>query len=375
MPGRFPDIHGHGFNPGPYRFDLSESTSHDLTLGDIMDFMGIANARNIRLDYGESSNGLRALRDAVGRRSSVPADWIVTTQGANFALYLVASELGKQDDSAIITAPYFQQAYSTLTANGWRVHVVQNHFEQNYRLNVEGITDALARDTRLVSIASPQNPGGISTPLATIKRLLDVMKERSPNAFLLVDETYREAAYSATGILPSAASLSTKVITCSSISKAYGTPGLRAGWMTLPDENLRQTMISAKENILITDSVLTEQLATVVLDNADSVLEKQRALLVPALKRVARWQSDQRHQLDWLPPDAGALCCMRLSHQRFDDSVLPRFWQALAELDTFVRPGVMFGSDLRHFRLGFGHLSLDALEAGLENISTALASI
>ena len=359
---------------GHRKYDLSESTTKDLAMGDMIDLIGLDAVRNISLDYGESIAGLDALRHEIGLRCGVDAETVVTTQGAAFALYLVSAEIGTPGDKAIIPAPYFAQSYNTLIAHGWDVTVVQNDLDDGYKLNVDTISAALDADTKLISIATSQNPSGVSIPLATIKQLLAIMDEKAPNAYLLIDETYREAAYSAETLIPSAASLSPRVITCASVSKAYGAPALRTGWLTLPDATMRQKIINAKQNTVICDSKLTETLATAILQNADTLLQQQRAHIAPALALVKEWQAGHRQYVDWAEPDAGALCCMRLSPAHFDDDGVTAFWESLEQTETIVRPGLLFGSDTRHFRLGFGHIPYQMLEKGLENIAIALAS-
>ena len=370
--GRFPTEPLPAVFTGSRTYDLSESTTADLRLGDLIDLIGEESVRDFDLGYGDTIQGSLTFRQEISQRCGVTADEVITSQGASLALYLVAAELAPAESQAIITAPYYQQAYNTLKANGWDVSVVQNSFEQNYRLNVHGILELLTEQTRLVSIASPQNPSGVSVPVAEIKKLIRAMGEKSPDAYLLVDETYREAAFDRAKILPSVAALSPRVLTCSSISKAYGAPGLRAGWLTVTDPDLRKRFIVAKQNIVICDSSLTEKLATAVLSHSPTILKQQREHLAPALELVTAWQAAESEYLDWVAPDAGALCCMRLNKTRYEEADLEKFWQALADNDTLVRSGLQFGSDIRHFRLGFGHVPFAQLEAGLQNISKAL---
>ncbi|MEM7113165.1 MAG: pyridoxal phosphate-dependent aminotransferase [Chloroflexota bacterium] len=371
--GRFPNNTLPPLYHGTRRYNLSESTNKDLRLGQLIDLMGLDVLRDIPLGYTDPTEGVLELRQEIGRRWGVPAEWIVITQGANFALYLVASEL--EAGHAIIPAPYFKQSYNTLLVHGWDVQVVQNELDDDYRLNIDAIAAALTPQTRLVSLASPQNPSGVSVPLATLERLVSIMADKAPNAYLLVDETYREAAYRTENILPSAAMLSPRVITCSSVSKAYGTPDLRVGWLTLPDATMRKAIIRAKENIVIADAGLTQRLATVLLQNGETILEQQRQNAGPMLAIVQAWQASEVHRLDWVPPDAGALCCMRLNRKRFSEADLPLFWERIVAKETFMRPGLLFGSDNRHFRLGFGHVTQDELTQGLANITAVLESL
>ena len=118
---------------------------------------------------------------------------------------------------------------------GARVVTVSARFEDGYRIDLDAFRDKLSARTRLVMFASPQNPSGVSITHGEIGEMLDAMSRHCPEAILLVDETYREATYGSTPAASTFAGLSGRVLTCASLSKAYGAPGLRIGWLTVPD--------------------------------------------------------------------------------------------------------------------------------------------
>jgi DNA-binding transcriptional MocR family regulator len=80
----------------------------------------------------------------------------------------------------------------------------------------------------------------------------------------------------------------------------------------------------------------------------------------------------QSDLVDWLRPDAGALCCFRLKPEAFDGAAVERFYTALAEEGVRVANGTWFGEEQRVFRLGFGLLTMPDLEAGLTGLTAAL---
>jgi aspartate/methionine/tyrosine aminotransferase len=125
-------------------------------------------------------------------------------------------------------SPCFPAAKHTLLACGAIFHEVPLQFEQSFALDIDRITSHLNAHTRIVSLASPGNPSGVSIPSATIRMLLSVMATLAPQAILFVDETYRQATYD--GDIPeSAAGWAANVVVGGSISKAHGAPGLRVG--------------------------------------------------------------------------------------------------------------------------------------------------
>ena len=80
-------------------------------------------------------------------------------------------------------------------------------------------------------------------------------------------------------------------------------------------------------------------------------------------------------QVDWVRPDAGALCCVRLNPAVFDDAAVTRFYDGLARHDVRVAPGTWFGDEQRVFRLGFGFMPMADLEAGLAALTSTLRQV
>ncbi|HEX4672968.1 MAG TPA: pyridoxal phosphate-dependent aminotransferase [Solirubrobacteraceae bacterium] len=353
------------------RHNLAESTSYDLSLGEIMAMVDADDLKALRLGYG-SASGLPQLRELVGRACGVSAGTVLTTQGTALGLFLLAFELCGEGRDAVLAVPSFPPSRDVLTACGARVIEVACQFDECYRLDLARCVDALTPDVRLVSLATPQNPSGVRTPEPVVVELLEAMTEICPEASLFVDETYREAAHGDAASPPSMAALDRRVVTGSSVSKAHGAPGLRVGWLTIQDANLYERLKTAKMNTVISGSVVDETLAAAVLAHQDRLLAQRRSLLTQGLSVLATWHNGERHRLDWVRPDAGALCCMRLRPDAFDAAAIDRFWQVLPDLDLQLASGTWFGEGPEIFRLGFGYLPVDMLREALDTVSTAM---
>jgi aspartate/methionine/tyrosine aminotransferase len=352
-------------------FNLAESTSQDLTVGELLDLAGLDRIRDLKLGYGTSSGSL-ALREAIAEGCGVPAEQIITTQGTALGLFLLAFEVCRPGDEAVLATPCFPPSRDCLAGAGVTVREVKLSFENNYRLDLNQIDASLSPKTKLVSIASPQNPSGVQTSRADIEKLLVLMERRSPEAILFVDETYREATYGDNAVADSFAALDSRIVTGASVSKALGAPGLRTGWLTVADADLRARLAVAKMNTVISGSVLDETLATVLLRHREGVLASRRRLLATALEELARWCESERKRVEWVRPDAGALCCVRLRPDAFDEAAVSRFWDLLPGHDLQLASGTWFGESSRAFRLGFGYLPPARLGPALSALSSAL---
>ena len=202
--------------------------------------------------------------------------------------------------------------------------------------------------------------------------MLSAMSRRCPEAVLLIDETYREATYGSAPPALTIAGLSGRVLTCASLSKAYGVPGLRIGWLTVADPRLREQLRLAKFNSSVCCGVLDEFLAGRLLSRADQLLESRAALMARARTVVERWIGEQDGRLEWLRPDAGAFCCARLNPDIFGPAGVRRFYDRLGERRTAVAPGPWFGDSAHVVRIGLAYPPDDELEKGLAVISDAL---
>jgi aspartate/methionine/tyrosine aminotransferase len=352
-------------------FNLAESTSQDLTVGELLDIAGIDAIRSLKLGYGTSSGSL-ALREQVAFACKVHPDQIVTTHGTALGLFLLAFEVCRPGDEAVLATPCFPPSRDGLVGAGVNVLEAKLSFDSGYRLDVDKVVERLSTKTRLVSIASPQNPSGVQASRTAVEQLLVHMERLAPNALLFIDETYREATYGDTTPIASFAALHPRIVTGASVSKALGAPGLRTGWLTVLDPELRQRLIVAKMNMVISGSVLDEALTTALLLHKEKVLTPRRRLLEGALKELTTWIEAESKRLDWVRPDAGALCCGRLRPNVFDDAAVSRFWSMLPAHDLQLASGEWFGESQRVFRLGFGYLPSERLSPALAALSSVL---
>ena len=352
-------------------FNLAESTSQDLTVGELLDLAGLDRIRALKLGYG-TSVGSMALREEIAQACNVSPEQVVTTQGTALGLFLLALEACRAGDEAVLATPCFPLSRDSLLGAGADVREVKLSFENGYRLDLDRIGAALTARTRLVSIASPQNPSGVQASRPDVEQLLALMQERAPQALLFIDETYREASYGDAPVAESLAAIDPRVVTGASVSKALGAPGLRTGWLTVADADLRSRLVVAKMNTVISGSVLDETLATVLLQHREQVLAPRRRLLAGALDKLATWCDGERGRIEWVRPDAGALCCLRLRADAFDAAAVARFWELLPRHDLQLACGKWFGESDRAFRLGFGYLPPERLGPALSALSVAL---
>jgi len=352
------------------RHDLGESVGPDLRLAELLG-ASQADMGDLRLGYGTAQGDPR-LRQAIADLHGVSADDVVTTIGGMHALFLLAFILCDRGDEAVATAPLFPLARNALEVVGAQVRTLQMTFERGYQPDLAELRPLLTARTRLVSLATPQNPSGVAIPPQTLRDILVLMDEVCPQAHLLVDETYREAVYGDAATAATAVALSPKVISIASLSKCHGAPGLRLGWAIARDAALREQLVIGKFNTVISCPTVEEALALKVLQDRERIIAERRSRLAEGLARTAAWVRANSALVEWVQPDAGALCCVRLKPSAFDPAAVSRFYDSLPGHDMRVGNGAWFGDEARVFRLGFGLLPPKDLDAALHALGAAL---
>jgi aspartate/methionine/tyrosine aminotransferase len=347
--------------------NLAESSVADRRLADL----GLADLDigALLLCYGDHL-GDPVLRDAVAAGGDgLRADDVVVTPGAAAALFATATSILDPGDHVVVVRTNYATNLETPRAIGADVDVVDLSFADGWQLDPERIAARVRPGvTRLISVTCPHNPTGTMLDVSTLHALVEIA-ERS-GAMLLVDETYRDLTHGTQ--LPMAASLSPRAISVASMSKAYGLPGLRVGWAVCRDREVADTLLAAKEQMVICGATIDEAIAGRVLAARSRILPPILADVRARLDIVRAWMEGQ-DGFEWIEPAGGVVGMVRFRPDVGVDA--DRFYEVLlGDHGTYVGPGHWFEVDDRHFRLGFGWPTISELRAGLTALTEAAKS-
>jgi aspartate/methionine/tyrosine aminotransferase len=358
MEAEAPDSLGHDY----FRFNLAESSVRDRSLGELGIEFG-----DMLLPYGDHF-GQPELRSLIAQQSgeNLSPEDVLVTAGAAGALFIVSTSLLQAGDHIVVGFPNYATNFETPEAINARVEYHARTFDQEFRIDIEAIDKQVTDKTRLLSLTCPHNPSGVMFSRQELDQLIEIAERK--DCWLLLDETYRDMAYGEP--LPCAATLSRKVISVNSMSKTWGVPGIRVGWLITRVPELMEKFISAKEQIGITGSVLDESVAYQTLCQRDLLLPKIKNEITTGFELVKKWVDDEP-ELEWVQPDGGVTCCVRIPSA--EDAVMRRFYDILkTKYKMAIGPGYWFKLPLNQMRIGFGWSGPEDTALGLECISKAI---
>ncbi|KAJ5670956.1 pyridoxal phosphate-dependent transferase [Penicillium longicatenatum] len=347
------------------KYNLSESSITDQSL----ESLGLQ-IPNLTLLYNEH-RGETKLRKLIADDANVSVDDVLITSGAAGALFIIAtSQLGAMHGSEpkhlVVVRPNYATNLETPKAVGCQISYIDVTFESGFQPNIDEIEAAIKPNTRLVSVTCPHNPTGSTLSREALDRLVAITKQKG--ILLLVDETYRDIVFGQK--LPVAASLGDHVLSVSSLSKSFGIPGVRIGWLITTNQQLQEIFLAAKEQISISGSVIDEWIATQVLARRQQILANTTEEMRIRLRMVESWIGSEE-LLEWVKPTGGVVCFPRIKKE--PSGGFPAFYNRLLKnYATYVGPGHWFELPDCFFRLGYGWPTSEELEGGLKAISAAL---
>jgi aspartate/methionine/tyrosine aminotransferase len=347
------------------RHNLTESSVRDRSLADLRIDLG-----DMLLHYGDHA-GNEAFRDLVaaqsgGEAGGVSRDDVLVTAGAAQALFLIATSLLEKGDHLVVVRPNYATNIETPRAVEADVSFLDLSFEDGFRIDPDRLMALVTPRTKYVSVTLPHNPTGVLMSDADLRRL--VGRVESAGCRLLVDETYREMTFGEP--LPVAAALSARAISVSSLSKTYGIPGIRTGWLVCRDGELMRTLLAAKEQIGICGSVVDEEIAARAFAQRAQWLGELRPFIARQLRVVKDWIAGEE-MMEWVEPSGGVVCFPRIKPDVPVD--VDEFYRVLGEVHgTYVGPGHWFEQDRRHMRIGYAWPLPEELEGGLAAVSGSI---
>jgi aspartate/methionine/tyrosine aminotransferase len=356
------------------RHHLTASDAQTLTIGELL-ALGTEQERDefsrAPLSYCPTWGSDALLEAIAATYSEVVPEHVLTFAGAEEAMYWAIAELAGPGRHAIVTVPNYQSMETLALAGGGDVDGLVLRPDDGWALDLDALGALLRPETTLIAVNFPNNPTGALPDRATFDALVQLCENNGIR--LLSDEVYRGLELDPSRTLPQAADLSPSAISMNVMSKAYGLPGLRIGWLACRDRALLQRLERRKHYTSICNAAPSELLAAIALRNGERIRERNREIIAGNVPRFEAFFADWQQLFEFEPPAGGCVCFPRYRGQ---DGVEALCRDAVEQAGVLLLPASIYESQLGsvptdRFRIGVGRdgagQALDAFDAFLRS--------
>ncbi len=357
------------------RYNIAESGILPLRLADLLGWLPPDERRatldrliQMPLDYCEAV-GTHELRSLIAATYvGGDPDNILVTAGAIEANFLLFNALLDPGDHVVVPYPAYQQLFSVPRALGCDVSLWKVGPESDDRYDADVLARLIRPNTRLIVVNSPHNPTGSVLSPEGARRVYALAE--SVGARVISDEVYRWLTVpGGDPIAPPMFEHGPRGISVGTVSKPFGLPGLRIGWIAAP-----QDVVSAcgalRDYISLSPGRLNDAIAQLALRHRARIIERNTRIIAANLSATARWIARHATLLSWTPPRGGLLALLRY---QLEISSLELADRLATEHGVMLAPGSAFGYE-HHLRIGIGQ-DPDVFQAGLDAASRCFARL
>ncbi len=331
------------------RFNLSESSVHPMSVRELIaDPAFLQDLLDMPLLYNQS-NGTDELRTAIAALyPGATLDYVEVTNGGSEANFVSIFSMLEPGDEVLMILPNYGQIWGLINSFGMRVKPVHLREDLDWAPDLDQLEAAASPRTKMIVVTNPNNPTGAiltKSEMETIARIA----ARS-GAWILADEIYQGSERD--GVMtPTFWGLYDRVIITNGLSKAYGLPGLRIGWIVAPPDLIAK-MWSYHDYTTIAPGTLSDALARVALspEGRSRCLERTRDICRKNFPIFRSWMQSHGTLFRMVEPRAGAIAYIRYDLEMNSTVLIERL---LKEKSVLVVPGDHFGMD-RYLRVGYG---------------------
>ena len=291
-------------------YDLSESGVRPLTLRELIE-MGFDLDAFLDQPLGYSqSNGTIELRERLAALyPGTGVDHFEVTNGTSEANYLIALSLLQPGDEVAMEVPNYMQLPGVARSLGAAVRTFRLRQDTGWEPDWDEFDRAVTPRTRLLYLSNPNNPTGSILSREAMTRI--VTRCESTGTLIVADEVYLGAEIEGERT-PSFWGMSDRVIVTSGLSKAYGIPGIRVGWIVATPAVVAGCW-AQHDYLTIGPNKLSDRLACIAVapQNRERCYARTRAILQHNLPIAEQWVDQFNGEVTWRAPKAGAIALVR----------------------------------------------------------------
>jgi hypothetical protein len=350
-------------------YDMSESGVRPLTLRELVEMGFDLDAfLDVPLGYSQS-NGTIQLRERVALHyPGATVERVEVTNGTSEANYLVALTLLGPGDDVAMEVPNYMQLPGVARSLGANVKTFQLRQESGWEPEWDEFERAVTPRTKLLYLSNPNNPTGAVLPEAAMRRIAQRCDDTG--TWLLSDEVYQGAEIEGERTR-TFWGMGERVIVTSGLSKAYGIPGVRVGWLVAP-VSIAAACWTQHDYLTIGPNKMSDQLARVAVEphNRERCYARTGQILRHNLPIARAWIEGFGGRLAWREPRAGAIALLKYQGSSPSLEIAERVRK---NQSTLIVPGSHVGLE-GHLRIWLGGRE-EFLREGLRRIGEELAAL
>lgn len=349
-------------------YNLSESGVHPLTIKEVLRGEE-SNIFDIPLGYGQT-NGTIELRNRIAATyEDADENNIIVTNGSSEANFISLWRLIQDRGEIVFMVPNYMQIWGFAKNLGAKVKTFRLLESRNeWTPDISTLSHVVSKKTKVIAICNPNNPTGATLSADDLDEICRIA--RRVNAWILSDEVYQGSEVNGEAT-PSIWNRYDNALAISGLSKAYGLPGLRIGWI-VAKKQMAAKLWAYHDYTSIAPNVISDYIAKKVMepDTRAKILTRTRSILTQNLPIIREWINRNKEHFHFITPRAGAITYINynfhIKSKRFANRLL-------REKKTLIVPGAHFGMD-RYIRIGYGQPA-DYLTAGLKRIDELVTTI
>ena len=350
------------------RFHMTASDAEAMSMRDLL-AMATPEEREafdgMWLGYTETFGAPDLRKMIAATYKNQAASDVLCFAGASEGIFAANNVILEKDSHAIVVTPNYQ-SHETLPVAICEVAGVPLDPDDNWSLDIDRVAAAIRPNTRLVTINFPHNPTGAILPLDRYMALVELCRKHG--IYILHDEIFNGLGETGAQHLPFIADVYERGLSLNVMSKSFGLPGLRIGWIACQDAQIISKMERLKHYLSICNSGPSERLAMIALSNKDRILARNCAIVDENLPKWDAFFARYPDLFDWRRPDGS---CMAFPRYKGADGVEAFCTALVEESGVLFLPSTIYSSDLGptptdRLRLGFGRANLDEGLAALD---------
>jgi len=335
-------------------YTLCSSDCQSFTIQELLDLEPDAASRFHQhwLGYTESP-GSPSLRGEIARvYTTISPDQVLVHAGAEEAIFLFMHAILSPGDHLIVHFPCYQSLEEVARGLGCEVTRWTVHEQTGWALDLDELQRSLRPNTKAIVVNTPHNPTGYLMPLEEFTALNRLALERG--IVLFSDEVYREAEHRPQDRLPAACDVNESAVSLGVMSKTYGLPGLRIGWVATRDAAILARMAALKDYTTICNSAPSEFLAELGLRHRGVLAERNLGIIRRNLSILDDFFARHAERFAWRRPKAGPIAFPRLVGEEIEAFC----HDLVTRAGVLLLPGTVYDDAGNHFRIGFGRQNL-----------------